>query len=491
MRYWCSYSDHVAAPKAQPGDPAVARTTRSKSGAVQSRGGLVHGTGRVKPNGAVKRSDFAVAGKGVPTVTPPSQPQPAAPLKHRTVIDQGPIPLYCSDECQMSDLHSSSGVLSADYDPHRESTPVAPHHSYTALVSGFETESDSSSGGVSSVESYCSISRSSDSRKAPHVSPSIATIAALYDFPPLPPPPPIIERADSQSSASDSEHNFDQYESGVMMAARRIKAALFPDPVKRSAFSPTPPPPVSRQPIPGWTDGSAAWRSSVYSLSAPTNTLQLPHDEEGGSAYKSIVASPHRSRGVHSTIGETSTTTPRHSASTTSLPVTRPTAPATTRSISYADDLYSKYPLSFSRRSESRTSLCTPRSFPTSSSTSVRIASRQQEGRSLLKPGAEGKLLVPDVKLKVHTDSSLAPSLGSSASLASWRSGSSYPASTQRSTRSPLSRHGSVISEGSLSEQGTSSDTDELHPPAKRPAIESKTLFIIVSVQKFTFQFFF
>lgn len=436
----------------------------------------MHGTGRVKPNGAVKRSDSATAMKSTPSPPAPAQIQPAAPLKQRTIIDQGPIPLYCSDDCRIKDLIVMSGVLSIDHDPHREATLVVPNSSYTSMNSGCETESDSSSGGVSSVESHSSGSWSSDSSKPSHVSPSIATLAALYDFPPLPPPPPILEHSDSQSSASDSEPNFNVYQSGVMMAARRIKAALCPETVKRSAFSPNPSPPAPRQPIPGWTDGSATWRSSVYSLTTPATSSQPYDDDLRGSAYRSLVASPHHSRGVQSTLGESSIPSASfHNASTPSLPVTRSNVPPAMRSTSYAEDLYSKYPLSSSRRSESRTSLS---SSVFSSTSSPASASRQQQGRSLLKPGAEGKLLVPDVKLKVHTGSSLSPSVASSPSLASWRSASSYPASSQRSVRSPLSRYGSTISECSSSDHGAQSDAEELLPP-KRPSVESKLLTLL------------
>lgn len=460
------FPDPAVATKVQTSDATAApRTTRTKSGNIRAKGGLVHGTGRIKPNGTVKRTDSTTAVSAAPA---PAPVQPAAPVKQRTIIDQGPIPLYCSDECRMSDLNSIYGVLSADYDPNREATPAVPHNSFTSIC---ETESDSSSGGVSSVDSRSSISwSSSDSSRPSRVSPSIATLAAIYDFPPLPPPPPIIEQANSQSSNSDSEHNFDQYQSGVMMAARRIKAALCPEPVKRSAFNTAPPPPVSRDPIPGWTDGSVAWRSSVYSLSNPTTPHQAVGEHWSNNASKSIVASPHHSRGVQSTVGEVSTPTSYHNASTASLPVTRPTAPAAMRSVSYADDLYSKYPLSFSRRSESRTSLGIPGSYPTSSAASF----RQQQEKSLLKPGAEGKLLVPDVKLKVKASSSLSPSAASSTSLSSWRSGSSYPASSRRSIRSPLNRHSSEFSEGTLSDQGSKSDDDEPLPAPRRPNVESK-----------------
>jgi len=179
-----------------------------------------------------------------------------------------------------------------------------------------------------------------------------------------------------------------------------------------------------------------------------------------------------QSRGVQSTVGESSIPSASfHNASTPSLPVTRSNVPPAMRSTSYAEDLYSKYPLSSSRRSESRTSLMIPGSSPSTSPASGRSSPPQRQGRSLLKPGAEGKLLVPDVKMKVHAGTSLSPSVASSASLASW--GSSYPASSRRSVRSPLSRHSSEISEGGMSDQHTNSDADEWLM-AKRPTVESK-----------------
>lgn len=365
----------------------------------------------------------------------------------------------------MSDLHSNYGVLSHDYDPHRESlsTPPVPHNSFTSIGrTNSETESDSSSGG-SSVESYSSLSWSSESPPSvSHVSPSIATLAALYDFPPLPPPAPIIEQSDS----SDSDSPFNQYQSGIMMAARRIKENMCPEPPKRSAFDTNGPPPT-RQPIPGWTDGSDAWRSTVYSLSSPANAPQYPGDDKNTKAYRSTVASPHRSRGVSSTLCE-----PDHSASTGSLPVMQSTGGMPSqRSTSYADDLYSKYPLSSSRRSESRTSLVMSSSPPTSCAASARSSSRRRQEKSLLKPGAEGKLLVPDVKMKTSGASQSNDSSYDAVSVSSWKSGSSYTASSRRSVRSPLSRYGSEISEGGMLMQSPHSN---IVPLPKRPCVEGE-----------------
>lgn len=411
----------------------------------------MHGTGRVKLNGAVKRSDSTTAVKPPP---PPAAPaQPAAPVRQRTVIDQGPIPLYCSDECRMADLNSH--FLALDFDPNRE-PPAVPHNSYTNLTTS-EPESDSSGGDASSSDSS---SWSSDSTKVSHVSPSMATLAALYNFPPMPAPAPILEHPPSQSPSPD--HNFNEYQSGVMMAARRIKAALCPEPVKVSAFSNPAPAPATRQPIPGWTDGSDDWRATVYSLSAPPVAPKNVGDLPPSKAHSAFVASPHHSRGVHSTVSELATPTPHHSASAASLPPARPAAPTRTNT-SYAEDIYSKYPLSFSRRSDSRTSLFTAASttsVPTSPPGSARSSSRQ---RSLLKKGAEGKLLVPDVKLKARTAGS---TLSISSSFDAGSMTSSWSSASRRSVHSPLSRQASEISV----EQPASL------PSTKRPAVESKHL---------------
>lgn len=344
-----------------------------------------------------------------------------------------------------------NGVVSLDYDPNREAapTPAVPHNSYTNLGAVSGTESDSSSGDASSSDSS---SWSSDVTKVSHVSPSMATLAALYNFPPMPAPAPIIDHSASQSSTGSSQHNFNEFHSGVMMAARRIRAALCPEVVKVNAFSTSTNATTSaaRKPIPGWTDGTDEWRSTVYSLAAP-NPCRIDSDRPRSQAH-SISASPHHSRGVNSTVGEASTSTP-------SLPAPKP---APTRKTS--EDLYSKYPLSFSRRADSRTSLYTAASNtslpPSASSTSLRSSQRQ---KSLLKKGAEGKLLVPDVKLKARS-----PSLASfdSTSLASYRSGRSYPAS-------PLSRQGSDVSEESTTSKR--SHPTSLPPLARRPVTESES----------------
>ena len=289
------------------------------------------------------------------------------------------------------------------------------------------------------------------------MSPSIAALARIYDFPPLPPRPAIFDD-EHRGDAVDFDNN---YQSGVMMAARRIKETLCsrPDSTTRtvSAFGQGP---KDRKPIPGWTDGSDSWRSSVYSLAspnAPISSTSLSSRDERPAAYSSFVASPHRSTGVYSTIGENNTPT----ASVPSTGSSRLTSAARANT---SDDLCSKYALAFSRRSDSRPSLSgsapQAQSFP--------ALSRRRE-QSILKPGAEGKLLVPNVKLKASSTSSFS---NDGASVSSWRS-----SSTRSCMRSPLSRQGSEVSVDSDSDV---MDTFPAHeqpcsmPTAKRPSVESK-----------------
>ncbi|TFK74809.1 hypothetical protein BDN72DRAFT_853819 [Pluteus cervinus] len=339
--------DQPPPPPSSPQPSPKATTRKATRGAtIRARqGGLVHGTGRVKPNGALKRSD------STKTQPLPAPLKPTQPLRQRTVIDQSPIPLYCSDECQIADLNN--GALPLDFNPNRQSTPHPIEKTYSCTTS--ETESESAT--------------SVDSEASTQLSPSIATLSAIYHFPPLPPPPVTYEE---HTSSSDSDYPHD-YTSGVMMAGKRIQAHN-PKPPKRSPYDFSAKQ-HTRPTVPGWNDGSNEWRASVYSFSKDTSD---PLSSDVSKAYKSFTASPHRSRGVPTMISEGRTAA----------------APTVT------EELVTKFAQSLGRRSESR-----------SSSSSVPAARAQRKERSLLKPGAEGKLLVPDVKLKVRN--------GSNASLAS------------------------------------------------------------------------
>ena len=353
---WCPACDRQIQPK---------RFTVSVP--IQPKQGLVNGTGRLKH---IKQ-----------------QPH----LKKRTVIDQGPIPLYCSDECQLADLSAT-----------RSGPPIDPACDEPTAPTKYPTQSD-----------------------------SIAKIAKLYNFPPLPPPLPAFD--DPQPSIPASPP---QYTSGIMMAGRLI-SSLCPPPAKPHV-GPHRPPLEPRKPVPGWTDGSNAWRASVYSFSQPT---QSPlHPDGSNKAYGSFTASPHRTSRVSSSFY----------------------APPPPSQRSSSDEMIAKFSQSLQRRSESRASLYPSAPTPTSPTLTQSIShSPPRRERALLPPAVQGKLLVPDVKLKVHSCSST--------SLPSTWSG---PTSASSSARSPLS----LTSDSE--EEDPSVQSASLPGYRKRPTVESESLLI-------------
>lgn len=404
--------------------------TRTKSTAGRARGGgLLQGTGgRVRTNPAPKRMESKI-----PTSPPQQQPRQPVPTKLRTVIDQGPIPLYCSDDCRMRDLNRLDGAYSIDFNPNRASPPLppVPHNSFDGQVL-FESEDESGCGSGSSLES-----RSSSSDSGP-VSPSMATLAAIYDFPPLPPPGPILP-IDGNAKAPEPDHRFNEYQGGIMMVSKKIEATLCNRTSNKqgSSFNAEP-----SKPIPGWTDGSHAWRQSVYNFSPRPSSITTVGTEQ----KPSFAASSHR--GVQWTLTNGSPGSP------SSLPATQCSNHSIPRSSqSYQDELYAKYYLPFTRRSESRTTLF-PSSTSHSSSSIAPVApsststTRRRRENPVIKASAEGRLLVPKVTLRAHSSSSQSVS---SASLCS-----------------PLSRDTSELSEDSMSsDQRSSSDSarDHSRPP--------------------------
>ncbi|KAF8501042.1 hypothetical protein F5888DRAFT_1801566 [Russula emetica] len=430
-----SFSEDTSPTRSSP-----TRQVRRTTGTIRQKGagGLVRGTGRIKPNGTIKRSDPK---RDATSAVPPTLTQTVPTAgKHRTVIDQNPTPLYCSDECRLADLNSMYSGLSLDYNPDRDPRdspplPPVPHNSFSTIPSLVD-ESDLSS----------------------DMNPSIAALARIYDFPPLPPRPTILDEEPREATIE-----FDNdYQSGIMMAARRIKDSLCSKSDSTKTVRPSGQGPRERRPIPGWTDGSDSWRSSVYSLASPNtpfSSTSLSSRDERPAAYSSFVASPHRSTGVYSTIGENNTPiAPNHSAGPSRLSAA---ARANT-----SDDLHSKYALAFSRRSDSRSSLSG--SAPQAQSFPVPTRRREQ---NILKPGAEGKLLVPDVKLKASSVTSVHSNDG--ASVSSWRS-----SSTRSYMRSPLSRQGSEVSVESGSDSMDALPDHELPcslPAMKRPTIEARS----------------
>ncbi|KAI6099551.1 hypothetical protein EDD16DRAFT_1717823 [Pisolithus croceorrhizus] len=425
---WCPVCDRQIIPKRytvpvqqQPPkeDPPRAKATKVKGG------GLAHGTGRIRP-AIINRSDSAASkNRSSPPSQQPPQPHPSksAPQpKLRTVIDQGPIPLYCSDECRLKDLSRLDGAFSIDYNPNSTSPPLppVPHNSFDRSV---QCESEDESTGFAS---FSLDSRSSSSDSGP-VSPSLSTLSAIYGFPPLPPAPPIVPTSAKPSPPEPQQLH--DYQSGVMMSAKRIQAALcVPQSTKRPWFNEPQPP---RKPIPGWTDGSQDWRESVYSFSPRSSSIVDP----GLETKPSFAASSHR--GVQ--------------WSTSNLDMCKSSSSLPRSSRSEADQLDVKA-LPLSRCPESRTSSfspstsCPSQSLPPlspSSTTSTSTSTRRRRDNLLAKAG--GRLLVPNVTVPPH------------------HSASSQSVSSCIS--SPLSRYPSEVSEDSmLNEERSSSDSAPSQP---------------------------
>ena len=484
-----------AEPKA---DASQARLTRTKNGTIRARGGLVHGTGRVRANGTIKRSpkEAQTPVRKASAPTPSNATTPTGPVRHRTVIDQTPVPLYCSDECRLADLQSSSG-LDINFNPEQHISPplsavptgsradISPNEESDSSV-GSSLGSDSSS--VPSAMSHngpsspaASSSSLTESQQPSYPIPkAYAALASIYpDLPACPPPPPLL-RTDT-SSSSESDRWDTNYESGIIMAARRINEALAtkPETKKRPSWS-TPSAMLStayalkatagRETIPGWTDGSDKWRASVYSFASPSNSSGEDKNEEErlmrAYTYKGYVSTPLRSSGVYSTMGEQSTpcaSAPAYHHNNNASSSHHNAGPQMARARSEAEELYNKFDLSFTRRSESRTSLAHHQlsTSPTGSTRSLPATSSSYTQRRkevpILKKGAEGKLLVPDVKMR-RVDS-VGAGAGGSGSVGSWSSscaGSVYGGvpSSGRRVQSPLSRQGSEASVVDRSDEG-------------------------------------
>ncbi|KAF8655484.1 hypothetical protein AX16_003042 [Volvariella volvacea WC 439] len=358
----------------QPTSPNAKAASKKLKPAVFVRGGGRQGGVR-RQVAALKRTDSTKSATSPQHHQQQQQHQePSKPVKFRTVIDQSPIPLYCSEECQRADLNS------------------------TRSVSTFENE----------IESDLDLESEISTSPSDTVEPSIAALAAHYNFPSIPSTPHFF---DDESHVAQPEYPR-EYSSGVMMAAKRIQAYC-PKPPKRSPFDFSAPS-RERKTIPGWNDGSNSWRASVYSFSAPKQTSDPLHSNNASKAYRSFAASPHRARGVPST---------SDSGTQTAAAVT-------------TEELQNKFADCFTRRSKSRAS---------------HSSSPQRKERSILKPGAEGRLLVPDVKLKVHS--------GSSTSLV-------------HQARRAAAKARSEASEEDSEKQGSAS----LPPTDRRPVVESRSL---------------
>lgn len=284
----------------------------------------MQGTGRMNRNGTIKSTS--------PKSQQASQ-NPPKPIKYRTIIDQGPLPLYCSEECRLQDeASSSSGSVSTE----------------CSRSSSIPSESSIS---TASSAAYEQAAVPQIAERPQYNSPTVALLAQIYNFPPAPPPAPI-------SYDEPEPCRVPLADNGLIMAGRYLRE-LCSEPAKPQTSrhrAPVEPPKTIR----GWNDGSHAWRSQLYNLSTPAVATPQP-----------------KKKIVRSQLGDASI--PLRSTSSASLP----------------DDntvMLNKYSESLGRRPGTIS--------PSSSAAAIR------RERSLLPPGVEGKLLVPDVKLKVRTGSS-------------------------------------------------------------------------------------
>lgn len=349
------------------------------------------------------------------------------------------MPLYCSDECRLADMQSSHGI-DINYQPERHgssdvSTKSQPASAVEATDSGIGSSLESDASSVSSTRSPTSpttstLSGTTSTQVKPRSGPiprGYAALASIYDLPPCPPPPPLLPKPSPEPPKRDPA---EEYTSGLMMAARRIQAALGPKPDKKRPSWSTPSSQLStayalgtaygytgyqqqREVIPGWTDGSDKWRASVYSFARPDEDVAVSRDgddDRRNSAYRGFVSTPCRSRGVYSTLGESK------EGDVKAEVMARHVSPSCQRARSEAEELYAKWDIPFTKRSESRQSMSRSHqatllsTSPTGSTHSLPSYAGAPRSRRrevpILKKGAEGKLLVPDVKLK-RADSSM------------------------------------------------------------------------------------
>jgi hypothetical protein len=211
-------------------------------------------------------------------------------------------------------------------------------------------------------------------------------------------------------------------------------------------------------------------------------------------AYGSFIASPHRSHGIQSTLGQpaghhwnsydgvfSAVAAPvRSSPNPPSMSLLAAAVAAAQQQHAASpstEELYVKYSQSFSRRSEHRASLY-PSSCPSSSSSSSHHPSSSSSTGSLLRrerqlvhPDARGKLLVPDVKLKARRVV-VGVSGASNASLAScWSPASRAGSSTSGSTSS-----GSENAEARMTRPAGPVRRETVPCVPRRPVVESELL---------------
>ncbi|KAJ6621890.1 hypothetical protein B0H10DRAFT_2432153 [Mycena sp. CBHHK59/15] len=432
---WCAVCDRQIVPKrttvpVPPPQPSPDDLRRSKQGTIRQQtrggGGLVRGTGRVRPNGTIK-------------------PAPAPPLKTRIEIDQSPAPLYCSDECRNKDIEFYHG---------------RPAYSDSASS---DTSDDSSSLTEDSSSAYDDYHPDPAPRKSTPNTRSLAILQREYGMDPL--PPRTSETYDEFAPrVVPQPYRPPEFTSGVMMANRRLEAIL-PKPLKPGQRAPP------LKPIPGWTDGSAAWRASTYSFAPPPQTRADILDPKR-TAYESFVATPHRSA-ASGVVADRTTSAPASPTASSSSASRSPPS-------SVNSELLSSFEDNFTRRTSSRLSLFSPSSAPTSSTAR---SSPPRKQRPLANLAANGMLLVPDVLMRAPRSSESLTTLANARGARRYSASAapppaeSFPGAARR-IRSPLSGS-SVVSTSDTEEDAEEAEYLRAHPgylpPPCRPIVETRS----------------
>ncbi|KAF7422384.1 hypothetical protein PC9H_010540 [Pleurotus ostreatus] len=328
-------------PSSPQSSPTKLNGKKSKTTRTRVAGGLVQGTGRVKPNGALKPPP-----PPTPAVETKTTNSKAQPPRTRLVIDPAPLPLYCSDECRVADMHFSSDIHPLGHATTRSTLSRSP-----------DSMSSSTNTSGSTV----------DSRKSS---------SSGYGFPPV---PPLVTSTSISPPSSADEWEISPTVPSKPFDAKKTLRSLVPEPRKRQQFGNYIVPPEPLKEIRGWTDDSNAWRATVYGLvdTDPSDLAARPEMEE---VYRKHNACAHRAKGVYSTVGTKDIST---------IPAPAPSPR------SYEDELLLyNYHSSFVR-ARSLTPSCA----------SGKSRSPPTKQRPLVHPLAQGKLLAPNLKLRDHTGS--------------------------------------------------------------------------------------
>lgn len=479
---WCPNCERAILPKrktvtvtvpvttkgSQPPPPPPSSPRSRKAAANQRKGGLVNGTGRLRPNGTIR--------------TPPPQSAPATREKKKLVIDHSPLPVYCSEECRIADLELRRRI--APFNPESDDPEDAPP----------KVKSKSRKGeGLEHVLSDPESEAAGDSDS------SLDQLPILWDWQKPAPPPPLpsvnklfafmpsvnIDHIPAPAAPTPQHIPAPQYNGGNIMTGRLLNS-IAPDPIKPRQYR-WDPLPERHAPVKGWNDGSSAWRDAIYGNGCvsgmdtdPYGRAAKEHQRVTGGvrpvpirpdpAGKFITGSLPSDAAIQEQLED-----PINLRFTTSMMLGRMNDALAQRSNSRSN-MYSPGP----RRTHSTASVASDAGSYTSTSPPSPTVMRRE--RSLLSPGAEGKLLVPDVKLSVRSasascilSSSTDPIPISRRSSSNSSTGSQRSSRTKRSSttaRSPLSREpaswlgphlsSSLEDEAAEKEQNREDDEEEI-----------------------------